>query len=376
MRIRTRRPLTLLTGTLLLGAFLSVPAAAADPVQDARTAAGKAKTEAEAQQSEVARITADANRLAATLTEQMSKVEQLDDQIAASERSAKEAEDRIGRLQARFRERAIILYRRAGLNPLDLESSENLENVLDAMRLQFFAERTTDEERQDVNELRTISEELREEQERLAGLRTGVAAERDRLSRANGEIQAKLNEARAAQQRAEAARSAQARALADAEGKARAAGNSAAARQIADERGAASPGPTRSVGGVRCPIAGPVSFRNDWGDARSGGRRHAGTDLFSPEGTPNVAVIGGNVFTQSESVGGLSVYLQGDDGNTYYYTHLSRFGATGSVSAGQVIGYTGGTGNARGVMHTHFEIRLGGPNGTRINPYPTLAAVC
>jgi murein DD-endopeptidase MepM/ murein hydrolase activator NlpD len=355
MRISLRSPATFLTATVLIGAVLGVPAATAAPAQ----------TDAEAK--EVARISAEANRLAATLTEQMSRVDRLDDQIASSEQAARTAEERISGLQARFRERAVILYRRAGMNPLDLESNEDLESVLDAMRVQFFAERSTDEERQDVNELRTISEELREEQDRLAGLRSGVAAERDRLNKANREIQAKLTEARAAQQRAEAARTARAQEQARA---------SAGAPRVAGNSVGAEPGPARTVGGIRCPIAGPVSFRNDWGDARSGGRRHAGTDLFSPEGTPNVAVIGGNVFTQNEGVGGLSVYLQGTDGNTYYYTHLSRYGASGSVSAGEVIGYTGGTGNARGVIHTHFEIRIGGPNGTKVNPYPTLAAVC
>ena len=35
------------------------------------------------------------------------------------------------------------------------------------------------------------------------------------------------------------------------------------------------------------------------------------------------------------------------------------------------------TGNANGFDHLHFEIRLGGPNGTRIDPRPTLdAASC
>ena len=52
--------------------------------------------------------------------------------------------------------------------------------------------------------------------------------------------------------------------------------------------------------------------------------------------------------------------------------HLSQFvGGPRSVSQGEVIGLTGMTGNASG-PHLHFEIRVGGDNGARIDPYPTL----
>jgi murein DD-endopeptidase MepM/ murein hydrolase activator NlpD len=74
-----------------------------------------------------------------------------------------------------------------------------------------------------------------------------------------------------------------------------------------------------------------------------------------------------------ESAGGLVAYLSAVDGNVYYYAHMSEIigGGDRGVGQGEPIGRVGQTGNATG-PHLHFEIRLGGVNGERINPYPTL----
>ena len=124
-----------------------------------------------------------------------------------------------------------------------------------------------------------------------------------------------------------------------------------------------------------CPVQGPKAFSNDWGNARSGGRRHKGTDIMAPHGTPVVASVAGTVTAHDRGLGGKGYYLRGVDGNTYYGAHLARFGATGRVAQGQVIGYVGNTGNARGgPAHLHFEIHPGG--GAAVNPYGTLRTYC
>lgn len=128
-------------------------------------------------------------------------------------------------------------------------------------------------------------------------------------------------------------------------------------------------------GGIVCPVAGPVSFVDSWGASRSGGRAHQGTDMMAAQGTPTVAPVSGSVEHRGSSLGGLSWYVHGDDGNTYYGTHLSGYDNEGAgwVEAGTVIGYVGQSGNA-GSPHLHFEVQPGG--GAAVNSYPLVAGAC
>ncbi len=128
-----------------------------------------------------------------------------------------------------------------------------------------------------------------------------------------------------------------------------------------------------STGSVRCPVPGG-SFFNDWGFPRSGGRSHAGNDIFAPRGTPVIAPVSGDVDIATGSIGGRQFRLTAPDGTKWYGSHLADFGATGKVAAGDVIGYVGDSGNARGSRpHLHFEVHVG---GNAVNPYPLLRTVC
>jgi murein DD-endopeptidase MepM/ murein hydrolase activator NlpD len=126
-----------------------------------------------------------------------------------------------------------------------------------------------------------------------------------------------------------------------------------------------------------CPVDGPVDFIDSWGFARSGGRTHKGVDMMASSGTPTVAPVSGEVVHRGSSLGGLSWYVYGDNGNTYYGTHLAGYANQGAgwVEAGTLIGYVGDTGNAAGgPPHLHFQLHPDG--GEPVNPYPTVRVLC
>jgi len=131
--------------------------------------------------------------------------------------------------------------------------------------------------------------------------------------------------------------------------------------------------------GIRvCPVDGAVTFRDSWGEPRPGNRTHKGTDMMAPTGTPLVAIEDGYIWYMSwHYAGGNGLYIQGDSGDRWYYAHLDSYAAgirTGvRVSAGQVVGYVGETGNAS-VPHLHLGYLPGGAYYD--NPYPIVAEVC
>jgi LysM repeat protein len=119
-----------------------------------------------------------------------------------------------------------------------------------------------------------------------------------------------------------------------------------------------------------CPVEGG-SFMNDWGFPRGGGTRyHEGNDLFLSKGSPVRAPVGGTVEFKTGTVGGLQFRLVGSDGLVYIGTHMDGFGKDGKVSAGEIIGYVGNSGNAYGTRpHLHFGMYY---QGIPVNPYPSL----
>ncbi len=145
------------------------------------------------------------------------------------------------------------------------------------------------------------------------------------------------------------------------------------------DAGASDTASAPTSGGVACPVGRPHSFSDTYGAARSGGRSHMGTDILAARGIPIYAYEDGQISRMSSTrLGGISLWLRGDSGNSYYYTHLQGYVSglsTGQrVSAGEQIAYNGDTGNARGIPHLHIEVMPGG--GSNVNPYPFMRSAC
>ncbi|HEY3211809.1 MAG TPA: peptidoglycan DD-metalloendopeptidase family protein [Actinomycetota bacterium] len=138
-----------------------------------------------------------------------------------------------------------------------------------------------------------------------------------------------------------------------------------------------------------CPVDQPRAVYDGFGAPRYGGgyHPHAGNDIIAPQGTAIRATFDGYAQAGSNTLGGYSVNVYGDVGYTYN-AHLMQPGFTGQVSAGQVVGYVGATGDTS-TPHDHFEWH---PNvipsdwqvspygysviGSAVNPFPLLAQVC
>jgi hypothetical protein len=142
------------------------------------------------------------------------------------------------------------------------------------------------------------------------------------------------------------------------------------------------------------PTERTATFKDDFGDGRSGGRSHEANDLMGKKMTPLYAAVDGVVHDIEipEASWGYALAIKDADGYTYHYLHINDdtpgtddglggidnayapfTGRGSSVRKGQLIGWMGDSGNAENVgSHLHFEIRR--PDKTAINPYESLMA--
>lgn len=110
----------------------------------------------------------------------------------------------------------------------------------------------------------------------------------------------------------------------------------------------------------------------NFGAPRDGGaRKHEGLDLLVLEGTPVVSPTDAVVRYVGNGVSsGHMVSTENPGGEQFRYMHLRNIGDIkrgDRLKAGDLIGYVGDTGNAKGgPPHLHFEIRKG---GTARDPY-------
>jgi murein DD-endopeptidase MepM/ murein hydrolase activator NlpD len=331
---------------------------AADPVSDA-----KAKFAA-AQET--------ANVAAARYEDAQVRVAELEKEIDELQQQIDVREAQAAALRVAAQRRAVAAYKDAG-SALEFFTIDDAP--LDVARRQKLFDEANARDNAAVSRLAKVQDDLARRRTDLRARRAEQLAMLDQFRDEARRLEADLVAAQRAQaaaesaiRRAEAARAASASAPP--------ASASPSGRATPPDAAPSGPAPVRSAAGLICPVRGPVSFVDSWHAPRPGGRLHEGVDLMAPRGTPNVAVVSGTVTMKSGSVSGNGVHLRGDNGDLYYYLHLDSYeGGARSVSQGDVIGYTGDTGDASaGAPHTHFEIHPGG--GGPVNPYPAVRAVC
>lgn len=134
-----------------------------------------------------------------------------------------------------------------------------------------------------------------------------------------------------------------------------------------------------AMNGAWCnPALGYFPNGGHYGAPREGGA-HTGQDVTNSVGTAVYAAAAGTVVRRSWGGGlpgrtGNGIVISHGGGLYTYYGHLDayRVGLDASVSAGQLIGDMGATGNVTG-PHLHFETHSGGL-GTTTNPVPFMTA--
>lgn len=131
-------------------------------------------------------------------------------------------------------------------------------------------------------------------------------------------------------------------------------------------------------GTIQWPFAVGVHVGDEFGyrDCAGCSSNHGGQDFNPGLGAPIQAIADGVVSLAEDGDGSLGVHMMIDhqiNGKTVtsVYAHMihgsMQFGVGDVVKVGQVIGKTGTTGMSTG-PHLHFEIRLGGINGTKVDP--------
>jgi murein DD-endopeptidase MepM/ murein hydrolase activator NlpD len=341
-----------------------------------------------------------ADRAAAEYDAAQARSSQLADDVARTRAEIESLKSQQARLAAIARDRAIRAYKGGLGEGLDAFITSS-DDALEAARRAELLDRANERGNQAIDRLQATTDDLTEQEKSLRAqldehqkVVADLEAHQEELqaalrdaTRAADELRAELERQRRADEYEQFVRKARDAARAQASAAANRSPVPLAASASSDGGGGdddsggggggGGAGQILGSGDWICPVQGPVSFTDTYGAPRGGGRTHKGVDMFAARGTPVVAVMGGSVWYQSDPAGGNAAYVDASDGNTYYYAHLTQYvGGNRAVSGGEVIGTVGNTGTSSAPPHLHFEIRVGGANGNRINPYPTVAAHC
>lgn len=231
-----------------------------------------------------------------------------------------------------------------------------------------------------LDDLMTKMEEINKEREELAQDKIQLGEDKNSLNSRKQQLQESINEYNASKQELDAEVeecNAAIRALDDkkSEIKETKETNEARKRQLEAEINSALSSSSNKPGSDNYnPGTGQLAYPTSYRQISAGypnysnGSYHGGVDWPCPSGTAVHAADSGVVVIAKRLTYSYGQYILIDHGNglSTLYAHNSSLvvGVGDKVSKGQIIAYSGESGNATG-PHVHFEVRL---NGTRVNP--------
>ena len=326
-------------------------------------------TRIEGLQGEISATQTRLDRAQASLDRQKAKLLEVRDQL-------EEARDRLESLRRELETARKVLAARL-VEIYKADAPDALTVVLesdgfgDLLEQAEFLQRISDQDREVTDEVRRLRDKARDQAVKLADLEhreqlaaERILAERDQIAQAQGQLVASRDELASARadKRGVLTQVREQRGILEDD---LASLEAEQAKVAAALQGSPAPGPVKQGSGqLIWPLSGPVV--GAFGEARPG-HTHAGIDIAVPEGTPIRAADSGRVALMGY-VGGYGNYtcVQHTGSLSTCYAHQSRFATSNgaNVSQGQVIGYSGNTGNSTG-PHLHFEVRI---NGTPVDP--------
>ena len=345
-------------------------------------------------QSQLAETQVRLNAVAADVELQEIALEKVTTDLVHTQERLDRARDRYRRIRARLNERAVTAYMTGPASSIDfLLDAQNVTDLTDRLAYVDALAQSDAELSVDVTNLKNLlaAEEATLEDQQALALR-----ELDKARTQKAEVTALFDQQQGLldeQQRLESAAEQTFRKTkadyADWLAQQHAAGGQGKGGRVWD--GSDLPEPYDHVLDA-CPVDQPRGFGDGFGAPRYAGgyHLHKGVDLVAPAGTAIRAAFDGYSYTSSNTLGGKVVFVVGRYGKVYN-AHLSEYSesSNGQVSAGDVIGYVGDTGDAAGLPHDHFEFH---PNvmprswprsyygystiEDAINPYPLLVQAC
>jgi murein DD-endopeptidase MepM/ murein hydrolase activator NlpD len=284
------------------------------------------------------------------------------------------ARDRLARLRSELAtarrllaERLVEIYKSDTPDALTVVlEADGFEDLLERTE---FLERISDQDREITDRVRGLRDQAQDQAVELAKLEEREQLAAERILRERDQIASAQNQLVSSRDQLASARADKRGALASVRAQKQDAMEDLASLEAEQARVAGalqgSPGPIKQGSGqLIWPLNGPVT--GVFGEVRPG-HLHSGVDIAVPEGTPIRAADSGRVALMG-FVGGYGNYtcIQHTASMSTCYAHQSSFATSNgaSVTQGQVIGYSGNTGNSTG-PHLHFEVRI---NGSPVDP--------